>query len=173
MLLQWVTLAIKMGAGHLKEGHNKDGNFGPEMHHIWVQLCTWLPCLSSSWPEGTQPGWLQGTDLLPAVNSSPHQQTHMSSSGRWICHCKTTTSEDLAAWNNLIYWLLHYNVECLDLRQGYKLEDNGFELAVIMYSLENTKIGLTLSIEKLLKGVSDQVLRRWKSKNREQNRNEE
>lgn len=52
-------------------------------------------------------------------------------------------------------YLLTISLKCSGLRQGYKLEDNGFELAEILPSLGNKWIGLMLPIEKLSKDASE------------------
>lgn len=43
-------------------------------------------------------------------------------------------------------YLLTTSLKCSGLRQGYKLEDNGFELAELLPSLGNKWIGLMLPI---------------------------
>lgn len=70
---------------------------------------------------------------------------------KWQQHQKT----EIDGIGSPLPYLLTTSLKCSGLRYGYKLEDNGFELAEILPSLGNKLTGLMLPIEKLSKDVSE------------------
>lgn len=147
----WAAWALKRGYGHLnKECHKVILVLSCSTSQHITPLATYGKYENPARTGCTAPIHSMGLILLqihtPAGVSlrdedmlvkHQHQKTEIDRIGSPLPYVWTTS------------------LKCSGLRWGYKLEDNGFDLAEILPSLGNKLIGLMLPIEKLSKDVPE------------------
>lgn len=147
MSIMWATWALKRGYGHLNKRCHKvilvlSCSISRHSYTSGHIRALWEPCQD----------WLHSTNPLHGTYPSPEQHSCMEDEDMLVKHQYQKT--EIHGTGSPLPYLLTTSLKCSGLRQGYKWEDNGFELAEILPSLGKW-IGLMLHIEKLSKDISE------------------